>query len=516
MNKDWRRFAPIGLWISGIAALVSLGLYIVQRDFTLYLQVSLGLIVLGLAAFILLDPERTRVALTGRQARYGSNLLVMSLAFIGILVVVNFFVFKNSKRWDLTEDQQNTLAEETLNTLTALPDKVTVVGFFTPERSIESARNLLDDYKFNSDGKLSYQFIDPVDDPVAAQAAEITQDGTLVFQMGSQKELVTTVSEKEFTGALIRLISGGESVIYFLTGHGEFSADDTGDRGYNTAKGVLEDKNYVVKSLNLLSATGVPEDATAIVIAGPVQPLQPTEVDMLAEYLNQGGSLVAMIDSPVFTEIGDQEDYLAEYLQQTWGIVLGADVVVDPTSFLGLFVPVGAGRESHPIAEKMQGFATAFPTARSVQITEVEGVTPVELLATVSQGSWAETDLAAVVASADIKYDQGVDVGGPVPIAVVAENKTAKSRVAVFGDVDFAVNANFDFSGNGTLFINTVDWAAEQEELINLTPKTSTQRLMPPPQPYMMNLISLLVVFVLPGSVLVAGIVVWFQKRRRG
>jgi ABC-type uncharacterized transport system involved in gliding motility auxiliary subunit len=516
MKKEWVRFAPIGLWVAGIGALISAGLYIVQREFNLYLQIGLGVTILGLAVFILLDTERVRIALLGRQARHGSNLLVMSLAFIGILVVVNFFVFKNSKRWDLTEDQQNTLAAETLDTLAALPGDVTVVGFFTPERSIESASNLLDDYKFHSDGKLSYKFIDPVEDPVAAQAAEITQDGTLVFQMGSQKELVTSVTEREFTGALIRLISGDESVIYFLTGHGEFSAEDTGDRGYNTAKRILESKNYVVQSLNLLSATSVPGDATAIVIAGPVQPLEPSEVDMLAEYMAQGGSLIAMLDSPVFTEIGNQEDYLADYLQQTWGIVLSADVVVDPTSFLGLFVPVGAGRENHPIAEKMQGFATAFPTARSVQITEVEGVTPVELLATVNQDSWAETDLENVLVGAQPSFDPGTDLGGPVPIAVVAENTTAKSRVAVFGDVDFAVNANFDFSGNGTLFINTVDWAAEQEELINLTPQTATQRFMPPPQPYMMNLIFLLVVFVLPGSVLVAGVVVWFQKRRRG
>jgi ABC-type uncharacterized transport system involved in gliding motility auxiliary subunit len=66
------------------------------------------------------------------------------------------------------------------------------------------------------------------------------------------------------------------------------------------------------------------------------------------------------------------------------------------------------------------------------------------------------------------------------------------------------------------MFINAVDWAVGQEELINLTPRERTQRFMIPPQPYVMNLILLLVVFAIPGAVLTSGIVVWVRKRRRG
>jgi ABC-type uncharacterized transport system involved in gliding motility auxiliary subunit len=105
---------------------------------------------------------------------------------------------------------------------------------------------------------------------------------------------------------------------------------------------------------------------------------------------------------------------------------------------------------------------------------------------------------------------------GPVPLVVVAENATNSSRVVVFGDVDFAMNSNFTFLGNGDLFIGAVDWVVGQEELITLTPKTPTQRIMLPPQPYLMNLILLLVVIMMPGAVLIAGIIVWFRKRQRG
>jgi multisubunit Na+/H+ antiporter MnhC subunit len=69
MKPQWRRFAPIGLYLALIAALISIGLYVVQRQMTLALQISLGLIVIGLALYALLDPDKVRQLLTGRQAR---------------------------------------------------------------------------------------------------------------------------------------------------------------------------------------------------------------------------------------------------------------------------------------------------------------------------------------------------------------------------------------------------------------------------------------------------------------
>jgi len=47
MFAKWRRFAPIGLFLALIAAVVSAGLYIVQREWNLALQISLALIPLA-------------------------------------------------------------------------------------------------------------------------------------------------------------------------------------------------------------------------------------------------------------------------------------------------------------------------------------------------------------------------------------------------------------------------------------------------------------------------------------
>ncbi len=172
---------------------------------------------------------------------------------------------------------------------------------------------------------------------------------------------------------------------------------------------------------------------------------------------------------------------------------------------------------NHPISERLQGVAAYFPTARSVRVTsEITGTNSIELVLTADQ-SWAETDLAGLQEqNPQVQPDEGVDLIGPVSMAVVAQNDATKQRVVVFGDVDFASDGYFGQLANGDLFINAVDWAAEQENLINLTPKDQTQRILLPPQKYTLGLILFGSVFLLPGIVFAAGVVVWAQRRKRG
>lgn len=514
MKRDWRPLAPFGLYLSGLAALAAGTLYIIQREWNLYLQISLGLIVLGLALFAILDPNRARIALTGRQARYGSNALVMTIAFLGILVVVNYLGSQNSKRWDLTEDKQNTLASETQDTLKSLPENVTARAFFTARVPSETARSLLDQYKFDSGGKFDYTFIDPEADPIAAQEAKITRDGMIVLSMGAKTEPVEIVSEREITAGLVRLMSTETKAVYFLSGHGERDVTTSGEKSYTLIKQVLESKNYKVDSLNLLTSNKIPDDAKVIVIAGPIQPVTSNEVSMLADFLSGGGSLIVMEEPLPLTEFGDKPDPLAGYLKDKWGITLGNDIVIDQTSQQPL-VAFANSYASHPITDKLEGVAAYFPTVRSVKITATASGTPTELLFTADQ-SWAETDLQAMQNQTQVAPDQGVDIVGRVPMAVATEDSTVKARLVVFGDADFADDTFYGQLANGDVLVNAIDWAAEQENLINLTPKDSTQRVLITPQKYTMGLILFGSVFLLPGLVLIGGIVVFFQRRKRG
>ncbi|MDI6695628.1 MAG: GldG family protein [Anaerolineales bacterium] len=517
MKAEWRRFAPLGLYLSGAAILVAAGLYVVQRQFNLAIQISLGLFVIGLALFALLDPERVRRFLVGRQARYGSNALVLTLAFVGILVVVNYLVYHNTKRWDLTEDKQFTLAPESLNTLQSLPEKVTARAFYSPRASKESAERLLEQFKLNSNGRFDYEFIDPEKNPVVAEQAKITQDSTIVLYMGDRQQSVRFASEQELAGGLVRLMNPESQTIYFLSGHGEYIPDVSGDQSMSLVKRTLESKNYKVETLNLLATNQIPDEAKVIVIAGPRNLLSEAEISQLKDFLSKGRGLVVMQEPRPLTNYGEAADPLANYLLQDWGIEYGENIIVDLTSSQP-FAPFAAQYGQHPITQPIQRTTTQFPTARSATAaaTAGAGVSLVNLVLTAPQ-SWAETNLKGLEDNQQqIQFDDGQDTSGPISLAVAGENFETKSRVVAFGDADFAIDVNFPAYANGDLLVNAIDWAVGQEQLISLTPKNSTPRMMLPPQTTTLNLIFLGTVIVLPGLALVGGVWTFIQRRRRG
>ncbi len=114
------------------------------------------------------------------------------------------------------------------------------------------------------------------------------------------------------------------------------------------------------------------------------------------------------------------------------------------------------------------------------------------------------------------KFDEGQDNPGPLTIAYTAENTTNQSRLVLIGDTDFSVNGNFTAYGNGDLIVNSIDWTTGQENLISLTPRTTTQRVLVAPKVYTLGLIFLITIIIIPGLVLLSGILVWIQRKKRG
>ncbi len=516
MDSKRRRFAPFGLYLALLAGLTAIGLYIVQREWNLALQISLALFVIGLGAFAILDPGRLRRALTGRQARYGSNAVIVTIAVLGILSMITYLAYKNDKRWDLTEDKTNSLAPETINTLNELPESVEVVAYYYARTNKDQARLLLDNYVRNSGGKITYQFTDPETDAEIINSGKTINEGTISLRMGEKQQEITYLDEQNLTSALVKLISGETKNVYFVTGHGEKSPLDSGDQSYSMAKTTLEKKNYTVKELNLLTSKGIPEDANVLVIAGPTQPLLVEEVQLIGDYLAKGGSAIIMKD-PTGT-VG--QDPLVDYVSQVWGIKFGDDVLIDANGnqyFQNPFIAVGGAAASHPIiTNEVKNQAFLFQVARSVSAAETtSSSTLIEAVKTGDQ-AWAETDLASLNDNS-YKPDQGVDMVGSVPLVTTGENSTTNTRLVAVGDSDFGTNAFQRAYGNPGLFINMVDWAAGQDSLISLTPKSATTRTLNLPAiPYFTGLLYLVTIIIIPGAALVTGIVVFIRRRRKG
>lgn len=484
---------------------------------TLALQISVALLVVGLAAYAIMTPDTVRRFLTGRQARYGSNSLIITLAFVGIIIVVNMLAFQNPEflgaPWDLTEDKSNTLAPETLKALETLPGKVIATAFYSASLDSSSADELLLKFKTNSNGKFDYKFVNPDQDPLSAREAGVTGDGKILLTMGNTKEIASFASESELTKTLIRLISPEARVVYFLEGHGEPALESGGQLSFSIAKTTLESKNYTVNSLNLLVTNSIPEDALAIIIAGPLKPLASSEVILLKQYVETGGSLVVMEDPIDVTEFGTAFDPLAKYLTSDWGITLNKDIVIDLVNTQNPLQAVSSKIAEHPITQNLtQNYIVILPQARSLSITEAkENVIQTPIIMTTDK-SWGET---ALVADENPVFDDK-DNPGPLNLAIVGENSATQGRVVVFGNSLFATDEVFDAYGNGNMFINSVDWAAEQEDLINLTVREQTPRTLDPIENWKFIVMIIFSIFVLPGLVVFAGISSWLTRRKRG
>jgi len=131
-----------------------------------------------------------------------------------------------------------------------------------------------------------------------------------------------------------------------------------------------------------------------------------------------------------------------------------------------------------------------------------------QVLARTTPDSWGETDRASLQAG-QVKPDPQ-DPKGPLPVAAVATKD--KARIVVYGTSSLAANQFLNVQGNRDFFLNTVSWLAEEEDQLAIRPKETRQTpvFLTSQQAQMVFLVP---VVVLPGLVLIGGIVALVRRR---
>ena len=272
----------------------------------------------------------------------------------------------------------------------------------------------------------------------------------------------------------------------------------------------------------LAEQDSIPSDCSVLVIAGPQSDFFQKELDMVDSYLEKGGKLLLMLDP------GAANGFV-KFLT-FWGLDVGNDIVVDASGVGQLFgagptIPIVSQYEDHVLTKDFN-VMTFYPEARSISKAEYapKGVTATELAKT-SPRSWGET---SSLTSGKIAFDEGKDLQGPVNILAVVEKdaakaakkedkynlgtSTTKARLIVFGDSDFASNSYFSVQGNGNMFMNSISWLAENEDLIAIRPRDPEDRRLNLTKKQS-KMILYFGVILLPLVVFVIGIVV-YRKRK--
>lgn len=524
-NVDLKQFAPWAVIVGVLGLLVAGVLWLLYRQFNASVQISLIVGLLAFVAAILFRPGAVSEWAQGRQARYGANTALMIVALIGILVLLNYIVARlpiEARQRDLSEGSVNTLPQEAIDAMKAAPGPVRAIGFYTSRlaSSQESTRLTLEKFRAVDPDKLSYVFVDPETNPVRAREYGVSRDGTLFLESGAQREEIRLVSEAEIASALVRFAQPDQRVIYVTTGRGEkgLEAGQQQETSMSVVVDLLKKQNYDVRPLNLQLTDTVPSDARALIVAGPQQPLPQADVDKIAQYLTrERASLVALFDPTAQTQGANATgpDPLADYLSASWGVTVRDDVVIDfARSIQGQPLWIVANRYgSSPITDRLQNFATFFPIVRSLEYTTTLPGLVTSMLVETSGQAWGETDIASLNNPSGPTPDAG-DATGPLVMGVAVENTQTKVRVVVFGDSDFASDAFANEFANSSLFVNSVNWATQDDTLINLTQRTPPSRSLRAIDALTGNMILFVTVLAMPALVLVAGGLVWFQRRR--
>jgi gliding-associated putative ABC transporter substrate-binding component GldG len=254
-----------------------------------------------------------------KKRTYASNATVYTVFTIGALVLLNLIGTRVFGRLDLTQNGMYTLSPASKELARSLPDPLTIKAYISKDLPPELVsvsrytRDLMDEYRSASKGKIRFEAFDPSSDKkieeeaaackvnklqiqvMRSQKFEVSQQFLgLCFQYNGQSEAIPQVTQLEgleyMTDSLIKRMSQKKRKIAFTTGHNE---SDT-SAGFQILKQFVE-QEYEVTTVNP-SVTPIPDDVNTLVVGGPKQPFDEKGLKEIDAYLMKGRGAIFLVD----------------------------------------------------------------------------------------------------------------------------------------------------------------------------------------------------------------------------
>ncbi|MGF1678445.1 MAG: GldG family protein [Candidatus Methylacidiphilales bacterium] len=472
-----------------------------------------------------------------------------------IFVAVNFISHKRYYRKNISSSNYTQITDLSRNLVGALPGQVTIYHYVSPQDDpstmmiISDVERLLEEYAYYGGQNVVVKKVDPyLDFELARKVSEqfkiALQENVVVVQFGDQNKILNYrelaqisglgmysqsapkveafLAEQKITSAIQSLVQEKKSVVYFLSGHGEYDPEAPAQDklGYSMLKTHIERQNAEVRSLNLISQGGIPEDANLIVVAGPRQKLSQEEIEMIRAYVTPGdnrtGRLMVLLDPG--TQTGLEKAF------ESLGVVFRNDRAMTRVMILGQVRLLGEAIVTevadHPSTQWMQGRQLNMGLGASRSIEVMSGtngaVIPALPLLRTPDSFWGETDLDYSKA----EFNESSDHKGPLTVAALVDEGTVSGgqvslkgdRIAFFGGAEFLTNEAIQ--GNQLdLFLNMMNWMLDKQESLGISPKL--------PEEFSVQLddrqravLSGLIILLIPALGLASAFAVWFKRRR--
>lgn len=481
------------------------------------------------------------------RRRFRLQRAVSLTLFLGLVALLAWLGHEHPREFDWTYGGRNSLSAESLRLVARIQRPIRIVAWARKdERLRERIRDLVGRYR-RANPRIALHFMNPDLAPEEARAEGVEFDGELRIHLGQRSERVTQLTEQAITSALQRLLRSGETRVAFLTGHGE--RDPLGQANFDLgAFGEVLRKNGIqLQTLNLAVHPQVPRNVQLLVIASPRARLLPGEVAAVRKYVKHGGNLLWL------TEPGQPAGL--QPLAEDLGLEFLPGRVVDAmTAVFGIKSPeivLVPRYPSHPITRDLD-LMTLFPgvqalrretreetaDARDRDAASTEARWQVRVFLRTLDRAWTETGPLR----GEIRFDPGTDeVAGPLDFGFAftrtledpggkARKAAAKGqgkaeagteapasrtqRVVVIGDGDFLSNRYLGNGGNRDLGVNVVNWLVHADTLISVTPHPAPDQTLDLSRTAQ-STIGVVFLFVLPGGLVLAGLWIWWRRRKR-
>ncbi|MDF7825611.1 GldG family protein [Pontiellaceae bacterium B12227] len=473
-----------------------------------------------------------------------NSIAAVLLAFV-LVQMIGFIGARNPVRVNLSGRTYYELSEKTLSLLDELEQDVRVTVFFQEEHKLyHDVENLLEEYQYHS-RNIHVEWVDPARDLARTEKLAnqygLTEAQVVVFDIGERSKVVkqgdiaeltkekgqrdATISafkgEQAFSSAIYGLMQGDTPTVYFLVGHGEKRVSEFDPMsGYSKIGTIVLRDNLIVKELMLSGEKQIPEDAAALVIAGPEKMMSSVEIEMIEDYLSRSGRVLVMLDA--LRETG------LEPMLSRWGVALRDDIVVDPENTLrGSDVHIRR-YGVHPISMEMDSIVQFILPRSIMQVVGDENAAAEDQPSVVplfftSEKSWSETQVEESTAKYDEKTGDflGNDPNRPISLGVAVERGASQtmldvqirpSRMVVFGDSDFVSNGSM-VGGNEDLFMSALNWLLDREELMAIAPKPIEEVKLSLSRKQLRVLFWINVTGI-PAVAMVLGLLVWARRRK--
>src|SRR3990167_3320767 len=221
--------------------------------------------------------------------------LIFSGVVIGILIGLNILGARHNLSIDLTEGKVHTLSDQSIKVAKSIDSPIMIYGFIQ-EEDRPFFESLTQKY-YAKNSLIKAQVLNPNLDQGLAKTFDVKSFGAVVIKSGEHfLKIEDRLSESALTNTILKLRSSGEKLIAFLKGHGERVLQDKDIQGISQLKATLEGQGYQIREINLLEEWALPPKVSVLIIPGPQQPFLPKEKELLSRYLNEGGSIVLLLD----------------------------------------------------------------------------------------------------------------------------------------------------------------------------------------------------------------------------